>query len=186
MAGMSIQRIVFPLLIAASMTWAQAPKQIMPKKEMPKQEYGTGWMGEFNFTADEVARLAEAVPASKYGWRPQDGVRSISEVYVHIAVAHLFFLRSAGVTVDASKMQGAEKKIVAKDEVVKFLKDSIAQVKENYPKLDLQKKVHFVDADTNIDGIMIHLLAHTNEHLGQSIAYARMNGVVPPWSEPSK
>jgi uncharacterized damage-inducible protein DinB len=183
MAFMSIQRIVFSVLIAAAMACAQ-PKQAAPKKENAKQEWGTGWMGEFNYTADEVVRLAEAVPASKYGWRPQDGVRSISEVYVHIAVAHLFFLNSAGVKVDMSKVtRDIEKKMVAKDEVVKFLKDSIALVKENYPKLDLQKKVHFVDADTNIDGIMIHLLAHTNEHLGQSIAYARMNGIVPPWSE---
>jgi hypothetical protein len=47
----------------------------------------------------------------------------------------------------------------------------------------VQERVSGVDADTNIDGIMIHLLAHTNEHLGQSVAYAWMNGIVPPWSE---
>ena len=175
---MLISRIVASTLITAALAGAQSK---------PKQEWGTGWTGEFNFTADEAIRLAEKVPADKYSWRPAEGVRSISEVYVHIAIAHMFFLRTCGVDVDASKLaRDAEKKIVAKDDVVKFLKESIAAVDENYPKLDLHKKVKFQGADTTIEGVMIHLLAHTSEHMGQSIAYARMNGVVPPWSEPSK
>ncbi len=159
---------------------------IVSAQSKPKQEYGTGWMGEFNFTADEAVRLAEKIPADKFSWRPAPGVRSIGEVYVHIAVAHLFFLNTCGVKVDMSKARDAEKKITAKADVINFLKDSIAAVKENYPKLDMTKKAHIGDADTNVEGIMIHLIAHTSEHVGQSIAYARMNGIVPPWSEPSK
>jgi uncharacterized damage-inducible protein DinB len=175
---MLIYRIVASTLITAALACAQSK---------PKQEYGTGWMGEFNFTADEAISLAEKTPADKFSWRPADGVRSISEVYVHMAIAHYFFLNSCGVKVDMSKVtRDAEKKMTAKADVVKFLKESIAAVKENYPKLDLQKKVHFQDADTNVDGVMIHLIAHTSEHVGQSIAYARMNGIVPPWSEPAK
>jgi uncharacterized damage-inducible protein DinB len=171
-------RIVASTLITAALACAQAK---------PKQEYGTGWMGEFNYTADEAVSLAEKTPADKFSWRPAEGVRSISEVYVHIAVAHYFFLNSCGVKVDMSKVaRDAEKKITAKADVVKFLKESISAVKESYPKLDMQKKVHFQDADTNVEGIMIHLIAHTSEHTGQSIAYARMNGIVPPWSEPAK
>ena len=173
---MQTPRILIPFLIVAGLACAQN-----------KPGWATGWMGEFRATADEVQSLADKIPAGKFSWRPAEGVRSISDVYVHIAVAHLFFLETCGVHVDMSKVtRDAEKKIVAKPDVVKFLKDSIAAVEENYPKLDLAKKVKFLDADTTVEGVMIHLLAHTSEHLGQSIAYARMNGVVPPWSEPSK
>jgi uncharacterized damage-inducible protein DinB len=169
-------RIVVPFLIAAGLASAQE-----------KPGWATGWIGEFRATANEVQSLADATPADKFGWRPAEGVRSVSEVYVHIALAHMFFLTTCGVKVDMSKVtRDAEKKIVSKDDVVKFLKDSIAAVEENYPKLDLSKKVKFQGTDTTVEGVMIHLLAHTSEHLGQSIAYARMNGVVPPWSEPSK
>jgi len=169
-------RLVIPFLLAAGLVCAQN-----------SPGWATGWSGEFRATADEVQSLADKIPADKYSWRPAEGVRSISEVYVHIALAHLFFLQNCGVKVDMSKVtRDAEKKIVAKDDVVKFLKDSIAAVEENYPKLDLSKKVKFQGVDTTVEGVMIHLLAHTSEHLGQSIAYARMNGIVPPWSEPSK
>jgi uncharacterized damage-inducible protein DinB len=176
MVNMLTPRIVFPFLIAAACACAQ-----------DKPEFAMGWVPEFHATARQVVQLAEAMPASKYSWRPGDGVRSVSEVYVHIAIAHMFFLRTCGVNVDASKFaRDAEKKIVAKEDVVKFLKESIAAVDENYPKLDLHKKVKFQGADTTIEGVMIHLLAHTSEHMGQSVAYARVNGIVPPWSEPSK
>ncbi len=176
MVTMLKPRIVLPFLIAAACASAQ-----------PKAEFAMGWVPEFHVTARQVVQLAEAMPASKYSWRPGEGVRSVSEVYVHIALAHMFFLNTCGAHVDMSKVtRDAEKKIVAKDDVVKFLKESIAAVEENYPKLDLHKAVKFQGADTTIEGVMIHLLAHTSEHMGQSVAYARINGVVPPWSEPSK
>jgi len=165
---------------------AQPPSATKAPAKAP-QLYGEGWMGEFEYTARELMQLAEATPAAKFSWRPADGVRSISEVYVHIAIAHMFFLRSVGVQVDMSKVtRDAEKKITAKADVIGFLRESIEAVRANYPNLELAKKVHFQDADTDVNGVMIHLIAHTNEHLGQSIAYARMNGIVPPWSEPAK
>jgi len=130
-------------MIAAALSCAQTSKQ----------QYGEGWLPEFNYTGHELVTLAEATPAAKYSWRPAAGVRSISEVYVHIAVAHLFFLRSVGVTVDASKMANAEKKITSKPEVIAFFEgDDRRRSQRNYPKLDLKKKVHFVDADRLLMG----------------------------------
>ncbi|MBZ5603833.1 MAG: DinB family protein [Acidobacteriia bacterium] len=161
----------FAVVFAAS-AFAQAPA-----------EFGMGWVPEFHASTKELVSLAEATPAEKFAWRPAQGVRSISEVYVHIAVAHMFFLTTCGVKADMSKVtRDAEKKITSKADVIAFLKESIAAVDENYPKLDMHKKVKFTGADTTVEGIMVHLISHTNEHLGQSIAYARMNGIVPPWS----
>ncbi len=147
------------------------------------QDFGMGFMGEFKAVSKELTSLAEATPAEKFSWRPAPGVRSVSEVYIHIANAHLFFLTSCGVKVDMSKARTAEKQITAKPDVIAYLQDTIKAVEENYPKLDLKKAVKFSGADTTVDGVMIHLIGHTSEHLGQSIAYARMNGIVPPWSK---
>jgi uncharacterized damage-inducible protein DinB len=151
-----------------------------------QDDFGMGFMGEFRAVSKELTSLAEKTPADKYSWRPAPGVRSVSEVYIHIAVAHLFFLNTCGVKVDMSKARTAEKTIVNKDEVIAFLKDSMKAVEENYPKLDMKKAVKFSGKDTTVEGIMYHLIGHSSEHLGQSIAYARVNGIVPPWSEPSK
>ena len=167
-------RLAIPLVIFAGAAFAQESNP----------GFAMGWLPEFNATTKELVSLAEATPAEKFSWRPADGIRSVSEVYVHIALAHSFFLTSCGVKVNIPGIaRDAEKKITAKADVIKLLQDTIVAVQENYPKLDLKKSVKFMGADTTVDGIMIHLMAHTNEHLGQSIAYARMNGIVPPWSK---
>ena len=56
-------------------------------------------------------------------------------------------------------------------------------MRENYSKANRQKKVQFLNKETTADGVLLRLLVHTNEHMGQSVAYARMIGVVPPWSQ---
>jgi len=163
-------RFAFLSVVAAASAYAQA-------------DFGMGFMGEFKAVSKELTSLAEATPADKFAWRPADGVRSISEVYIHIANAHLFFLSTCGVKVDMSKARSAEKEITAKADVIAYLKQTIAAVEENYPKLDLKKSVKFSGQDTTFEGVMIHLIGHSSEHLGQSIAYARMNKIVPPWSK---
>jgi uncharacterized damage-inducible protein DinB len=47
---------------------------------------------------------------------------------------------------------------------------------------DLRRKVHIADRDATVDGMYLRIIVHANEHMGQLIAYARMSGVVPPWS----
>ena len=48
---------------------------------------------------------------------------------------------------------------------------------------DLQRKVHIADRDARVDGMYLRIIVHANEHMGQLVAYARMAGVVPPWSQ---
>ncbi|MCU1220287.1 MAG: DinB family protein [Candidatus Angelobacter sp.] len=48
---------------------------------------------------------------------------------------------------------------------------------------DLQRKVHIADRDATVDGMYLRVIVHANEHMGQLVAYARMSGVVPPWSQ---
>jgi len=56
---------------------------------------GQGWLPEFNHSSRQILALAEATPAEKFAWRPAPGVRSVSEVYMHIAVANFFLLQQA-------------------------------------------------------------------------------------------
>jgi uncharacterized damage-inducible protein DinB len=146
---------------------------------------GQGWLGEFEVASRQLLQLAEATPEEKFAWRPAQGVRSIGEVYVHIAIGNYFLLDQAGIKtpVDRSKLKEPEKTITAKADVIKFLNDSFEAVRANYPTADKQKAVKFFGSDTTVDGIFLRLLVHNHEHMGQSIAYARMNGVAPPWSK---
>jgi uncharacterized damage-inducible protein DinB len=146
---------------------------------------GKGWLPEFDHAATQINALAEATPADKFGWRPGAGVRSVSEVYVHLAMANFFLLSQTGVAMPpeaAAKIKAdTEKTVTAKADVVKFLKDSQAFVRSNYPKIDQKKAVKFFSGDTNAEGVLLRILVHNHEHMGQSIAYARTVGVTPPW-----
>ena len=150
-------------------------------------DIGTGWMGEFRHASKQLNALAEATPAEKFSWRPAPGVRSVSEVYMHIAAGNYFLLTQAGVKLPpeiASKLKpDTEKKVTEKADVIKWLKDSQDLVRDSYPKADRDKKMKFFGVnDTTVEGVYLRILVHNHEHMGQSIAYARMMGVVPPWS----
>jgi uncharacterized damage-inducible protein DinB len=165
------------------------------------------YLNEFDTTSKHLLQLAEAVPADKYGWRPGEGVRSLSEVYMHIATANYLLLALTGKKLPAeyypdikptakgepdlkailARTAELEKTTTAKDQVLKILKQSIEAVRDQvsaYTATDLEKPANFFGEKTTVRGICLRLLAHLNEHYGQSVAYARMNGIVPPWSRP--
>jgi len=148
---------------------------------------GEGWLPEFNHASSQIVALAEATPAEKFTWRPAPGVRSVSEVYMHIAIANYYFLSKTGVAAATEALgkvtPDTEKKVTDKAEVIRWLKNSQDLVRENYPKADLQKKVKFLGKDTTVEAVYLRCLVHSNEHMGQSVAYARMIGVTPPWSK---
>src|SRR4051812_11093782 len=147
---------------------------------------GKGWLPEFDHAATQINALAAATPADKFTWRPAPGVRSVSEVYMHIAVGNYFILSQAGLKpppeIAARLKPDSEESVTSKADVIQWLKDSQDFVRTTYPKIDRKKKVNFLGNDTDVDGVLLRLLVHNHEHMGQSIAYARMVGVVPPWS----
>jgi uncharacterized damage-inducible protein DinB len=148
-------------------------------------ELGQGWLPEFTLTSRQLIQLAEATPADKFGWRPGAGVRSISEVYMHVAAGNFWLLEQAGAkTPEGAKLPvDPEKAVTAKADVIEWLRRSQDAVKRAYQTSDRQKHVQFFGKDTTADGVFLRILVHNNEHMGQSIAYARMNGIVPPWSK---
>jgi uncharacterized damage-inducible protein DinB len=78
--------------------------------------------------------------------------------------------------------------VTSKADVIAYLKRSLDAVKTARAQLkpgDLQRKVSIMKKEVTVDGMYLRILVHDNEHMGQLIAYARMTGVVPPWSEPA-
>ncbi len=150
-----------------------------------------GARGEFVRNLDSAGKklvaLAEAVPADKYGWRPAEGVRSFSEVFLHAAGTNLHLPTFIGVdSPDKRKPDEIEKSTAKKEEVIALLQRSLEHLKESAKSLhdsDLETKVKWFSGDVSKREALFFVAAHNHEHLGQAIAYARMNGITPPWSE---
>ena len=148
-----------------------------------------GYDGEWAHVSRQLVTLAEATPADKFAWRPAPGVRSMSEVYMHIALANFYLLSVTGPAMPPDiKSEDMEKTVTSKADVIAFLTRSLDAVKTARAQLkpgDLQRKVTIMKKEATVDGMYLRILVHDNEHMGQLIAYARMTGVVPPWSEPA-
>jgi uncharacterized damage-inducible protein DinB len=140
---------------------------------------------ELKGVQDEIVSLAQAVPQEKYTWRPEEGVRSVSEVYLHIAAGNFGLTAIAGAPpYPGFKFQGFEKSTTDKTKIIDLLNRSFDYAENSIANLsdaDMLKPLKFQGFDT-VGAIVFHIVAHAHEHLGQSIAYARMNGVVPPWT----
>ncbi len=147
-----------------------------------------GYDGEWGHVSRQLLALAQAIPAEKYGWRPAPGVRSVSEVFTHIAIANFYLLSVTGPKMPADiTSDEMEETVKSKPEVIGYLERSLNAVKEARAHLkpgDLQRKVVIQGKTVDVDGVYLRIIVHDNEHMGQLVAYARMNGIVPPWSKP--
>jgi uncharacterized damage-inducible protein DinB len=185
------------LLLGASLSAAQGKDASSLKTE---------YLDDFAETCKHLDQLSQAIPANKYAWRPAAGVRSVSEVFVHIADGNFLLLSLTGVKLPSEyfpnlpmdakgkpnpqavfKRTGElEKTIVDKDAVTRMLKSSLDEVRNRFSQLtiaELDQPTDFFGEKTTVRRIYLRIFAHVNEHYGQSIAYARVNAIVPPWSQ---
>jgi len=145
-----------------------------------------GYDGEWKHVTSQLVALAEATPDDKFAWRPAAGVRSTSEVYMHIVIANFGLLSYTGPKVPADFNENLEKTVTSKADVIKWLKRSMEAVKTAHAAVkptDLNRKLKIHDRDSTVDAMYLRIIVHANEHMGQLVAYARMTGVVPPWSQ---
>jgi uncharacterized damage-inducible protein DinB len=149
-----------------------------------------GFDGEWGHVSRQLIALAEAIPAEKFAWRPDAGVRSTSEVFMHIALANFYLLSVTGPKMPEDLTSAdMEKTVTAKPEVIRWLRRSLDAVRAAHAGLkpgDLQRKVKISGRDADVDGMYLRIIVHANEHMGQLVAYARINKIVPPWSEGAK
>jgi uncharacterized damage-inducible protein DinB len=164
---------------------------VVPAQERPAAAPTSGVRAEFleevTFYEQRYTRLAEAMPSERYTWRPAEGVRSVGEVYAHIVAANYGIARALGTAPPA----GLDFKTIPalsgdKPKLIQALKDSFAHFRGAIIALseaDADKPQKMFGRQTTVRGSFIMISGHFGEHLGQSIAYARVNGVVPPWTE---
>jgi uncharacterized damage-inducible protein DinB len=163
--------------------------QINPYKDGTPGEtgYRSEVLSEVIVQADKFTRLAEAIPADKYSWRPSPDVRSFAEVFLHVSAANYNLYKLVGTPPPAGlDLKNLEKSTTDKAKVVATLKDSYAHAKKAItamPDADLEKSMDWFGGKNTERGILLFIVRHGAEHLGQSIAYARFIGVVPPWTE---
>jgi uncharacterized damage-inducible protein DinB len=134
--------------------------------------------------------LAEAMPESAYSWRPGDGVRSVAELFTHVAYANYLFGNIIGTPMpDAVKAKYATPQafnaVTNKQEIVSMLRTSFEHARTivaTLPNDRFGTEVQMFGRATPVPSAYLAYLTHNHEHLGQAIAYARTNKVVPPWS----
>lgn len=145
------------------------------------------FLEEIAYYEQRYTRLAEAVPAEKYAWQPGEGVRSIGEVYAHIATANYGIARALGTQLPAGlDFKTIQAKAGNKVELTQLLKESFAHFRQAILALndaDMDKPQKMFGRQTTVRGAFVMITGHFGEHLGQSIAYARVNGITPPWTE---
>lgn len=143
----------------------------------------------------KLMALAEAIPEDKYGWRPAEGVRSVGEVLMHIAADNYFLPTAAGTAAPAStgikagdypSVQAYESRTATKAEAMQTMRTSFAHLRATMERADdafLAKRLNLFGMDMSGLDLWVLTTTHLHEHLGQLIAYARSNGVAPPWSQ---
>ena len=152
--------------------------------------YRSEVLSEVIVQEDKITRLAEAIPANKYTWRPAPDVRSFAEVFLHVSAANYNLYTLVGAKVpEGLDVRGLGKSTTDKAKVIATLKDSFAHAKAAIKAMsdaDLEKSLDWFGGKNTQRGILLFIVRHAAEHLGQSIAYARMTGVTPPWTEDAK
>lgn len=154
----------------------------------------SGWRGEFlsqlGTLESKYTQLANAIPWEKYSWRPGKGVRSVCEVFLHISGENYTLAESLGARTPAGvDLKNIETCPSSKEKVLATMKAGFANMRSAAtatPDGESEVKVDFFGSKITKRALLLAVAEHAGEHLGQQIAYARMNGIVPPWSMPGK
>ena len=156
------------------------------------------FMGEMhkdlNGVQKKIIDLANAIPESAYGYTPMKGVRTVGEVFLHVAAENYYLPiamgtpapAASGITADYASTETFEKRKLTKAQIVADLTASFQHIHRAItPNTDanLGEKIKWFGSDVTRQSAMLGTVTHIHEHLGQLIAYARANNVVPPWSK---
>ena len=149
--------------------------------------FRTSLLKSFNEASGKILALAEAVPEEKYAWRPMEGVSSVREVLVHVAETNF----TLGARLGGKPQAGVDRKAVGESmktkaaalAVTKRSMDYIREILGTVPAAELLPEVNVFGSKAPKLRVALLPVDHAHEHLGQLIAYARMNRVVPPWSK---
>jgi uncharacterized damage-inducible protein DinB len=172
------------VVLAAASAGAQAASAGAPAVPASFREE---FLLQFDASASKFEALAAAMPAEKYGWSPGPGVMSVARVYAHVARYNYGYpSQNMGVAAPAGVGLDTLERMTDRAQVLALLKSSAEYVRQATRRMtdeQLARPTELYGRTTPQWSVLLQLVAHMNEHLGQSIAYARMNGIVPPWSQ---
>jgi hypothetical protein len=182
-ASIGLAVIASTLLLTTSTASAQ---DVMTKESAAVVK--AAFLADLEVMRGKFIGLAQAFPADKYTWRPMDGVRSVSEVLMLIASEGYGFAPTglggkAGLT---REEMAPLSKVTDKAQVIDHLTKGFAHAKKEIESIDpatLTGKRRVMGQDRALPDIVIAIGGDMHEHLGQLIAYARTNHIVPPWSK---
>ncbi len=186
-------QILFVLLLCSLVTFKISAQDMSNNTDSKSLSLAKLVAGDIMESGKKVISLADAMPAEDYSWRPMEGVRSVSEVYVHVAASNYMLLSALGMQMPDnlkpnSENEDLEKTMTDKKDVMEFLKKSFDDAEKflsGYTDTDYDASVKLPFGEFTKAQILMIEAGHVHEHLGQSIAYARTNHIVPPWSMPS-
>lgn len=179
------------ILVAAPALPLHAQDGAIPNRETAL-EVRRLFMADLDTLQSKFLALANAFPAEKYAWRPSSGVRSVGEVFMHVASEYYVFAPMAYGAARSPLIprgQDSFKKFESastKQDVLEHLNEGFAYAKQSINGLDasqLSGSRKLFGGDHTIIETSFIMTDDLHEHLGQLIAYARMNGVAPPWSK---
>lgn len=190
-------RFIAALVVAALLTpaslFAQIPIDNPPVGEITLARPTTDpitirdeILDHFQRSSRKISELARVMPADKFSWAPGEGVMQVGEVYMHIARYNFMYLdQNLGIAPPKGFDYADIEAIRDKEKVREIHEMSVRHVMEQVGALTAAK----LDGQTELYGrtvqgwaVLLQLVSHMNEHVGQSVSYARMNGIVPPWS----
>jgi uncharacterized damage-inducible protein DinB len=178
------------IAIAILLTGPTAHAQAVPNRESAI-EMRAHFLKDLDSLQSRFLALAEAFPAEKYAWRPAPGVRSVGEVFMHVASEYYLWAPvsyGAAPSPVVGRGQDAMQKFESqstKADAQKHLEEGFAYMKQAVEALDpaaITGPQRIFGRDRTILETSLTMAGDLHEHMGQLIAYARMNGVKPPWS----
>jgi uncharacterized damage-inducible protein DinB len=163
------------------------------KEAAPQPAAGADLSLALHDLEEHITALAKAVPEDKYSWKPAAGVRGFQQVFLHIAYGNQLLLSIAQNSAQGDALKKLlddqaknEEGPVTKDKMLELLAQSFIAIHRTLDRARAQtltRTLDFFGTPATTNGVLINLETHMAEHLGQAIAYARMNGIVPPWSK---
>jgi uncharacterized damage-inducible protein DinB len=170
------------LLLLAGSLGAQSPAKKATAHSSTMTDVRNLWLQSTGF----LERAAVAVPESTYAFRPTPAVRTFGEIIGHVAGSQFSFCASA-LGEKAPAEDSIEKTHTTKASLVQALKESTAYCTKAYAQSDaaVGAMTTMFDSPTTRRAALLLNMTHDFEHYGNVITYMRMNGMVPPSSQPA-
>ncbi len=178
---LNLAALPFCLGLLAAQTITPSPDKTPPSYDLKPQA-----LQDLQVLQQHFVALAEALPQDIYKWRPSEGVRSFSEVFLHVALMNNSFSQYLGIAVPQGFVaKDYETSTTDKAKIIAELNKSFDYYRAALDKRsnkELQTIIPKFGPDASEGDLVFLVVSDDHEHMGQAVAYARMKGIVPPWT----